>query len=208
MPTIQPQSPISNYMVGNVILGIIGCIMLLAFDFAGAYNYGYYAETYYYVSAWNNVGGLLVLVPIAFALLYCAYLGGSAMQTIGPETPGLMRRGYLISMASFVVLLITGIGLVAYAIAEDLSEWWFDAGFFGGTISSLIMLILFRMASNQFGPPAPPMPPSGAPVPPPMTGMPPPMQGQPPPSQGPPGNPPPQQGPPAYPPPQGPPPRP
>ena len=204
MPTVQPQSPISNYMVGNVILGLVGFIMLLAFDFAGTYNYGYYVETWYDINAWNNPGGYLIIIPIAVGLLYCAYISASAMRAIGPETPGLMRRGFLITTASFVVLLIVGIGFAAYCIAEDLSDWWFDAGFYGGFIASLIMLILFRMASNSFGPPAAPIPP-GAPGVAPVPGMPPPMQGQPPPARAPMVQPP-QQGPPTYPPRQGPPP--
>jgi hypothetical protein len=161
----QPQVTVSQYMVGVVIVGLIGFILLLATDFAWAWNRSYYTEASYWINPWNTIPGALILQPVAWGLFYCILIAGRCLQVIDEKTLPRLRTGLIISTAAFIVVLLSAVGLLAFAASEDLDEYGLDAGFYGGFIGSLIMIVLFYLALKQLGAPSPYSAPPVAPHP-------------------------------------------
>jgi hypothetical protein len=164
VPSQIPQSPISQYMVGVIIVGLIGFILLLATDFAWAWNRSYYTEESYWINAWNSIPGALILQPVAWGLFFCILIAGRSLQVIDEKTIPRLRTGLLISTAAFIVVLVSAVGLVAYAASEELDEYGLDAGFYGGFIASMIMIVMFYLSLKLLGSPSPFSSPPGTPI--------------------------------------------
>lgn len=135
-------------MVGALITSLAGAVLLLATDFAGSYWRNYYIEGWLYISAFNGYFGLII-IPLAIGLLICTAL---AVKCMGPQPiPPVqrLRSGFIISLIVFIIVIIGGIAFVVHSISEDYNSWWFDAGFYGGAIGSLLTTVLFFLALKQ-----------------------------------------------------------
>ncbi len=137
---------VSNYYMGSFIGSLTGGLMILLFDFAGWDDSNYYLGIY--SEGWiatDSIGGVLFLGPIGVALLYIAYNSyKGTKETLSIETLELI---YKISVGALVAILIGALIFIISISAEDV-YWWFDAGFYGGAIGSLISTLLLRNAKN------------------------------------------------------------
>ena len=60
-----------------------------------------------------------------------------------------LTRAYRGSLAVFLSLLLAGIIFALLMVVQGLEEWWFDTGFYGGTIGSGLSALLLRLASAE-----------------------------------------------------------
>ena len=163
-------------MVGALITSLAGAVLLLATDFAGSYWRNYYVEGWLNIGAFSIFG--LIIIPLAIGLLVCTMLAVKCMGSDSPPPIRTLRWGFLLSLIVFILVIIGGIAFAIHSISEDYNSWWFDAGFYGGAIGSLLTSVLFFLALKQskkqqqmvhpYAPPAqnvPPQPPYAQPPP-------------------------------------------
>lgn len=139
---------VSNYYMGSFIGSLIGGLMILIFDFAGwdesNYYLGFYSEGWI---ATDSLGGVIILGPIGVGLLYVAYNSyKGTKETLPKET---IELTYKISLGALVAILVGALIFTISISSEDV-YWWFEAGFYGGAIGSLISTLLLRNAKNAY----------------------------------------------------------
>jgi len=135
-----------SYYVVSLVFSLIGGILLLATDFAGWYAYNYYAG----VRIWSYIGfnelpsGLVFLIPAIF-LFYCTFISLKALQNTN-RTPNKksIRIGFFLSFFVFILALIGGI--IFILTLEDVTDWWFDAAFYGGLFGGLLTSVFLYFA--------------------------------------------------------------
>jgi hypothetical protein len=130
-----------SYYIGALIFSLIGGILLLAMDFAGWYVYNYYAgyQAWYFIGLNELPTGLIFIIPALF-LFYCTWISLKALQNTNiPPNKNSIRLGFFLSLVVFLLALIGGI--IFILTLEDVSDWWFDGGFYGGLIGGLFTSI-------------------------------------------------------------------
>jgi hypothetical protein len=140
------EDSVKNYYMGSFIGSLIGGIMILLFDFAAWDSSNYYLRVY--SEGWfgtDSIGGILFLVPIGIGLLYVAY--NSYQGTKAPLSVELLERVYKVSLAAIIAIFVIA-AIVAITLTGEEVEWWFDAGFYGGAIGSLISTLFLRNAKS------------------------------------------------------------
>ena len=170
-------------MIGALITGILGGVMLLVDDFAGAYWQNYYAGTegWVWIDPWGGAG--VLIIPMALILFGSAAIAGMGMREPQSLTLGRLRFGFYGSLAVMVISILGGIAFAVHSVIEEYDDWWLDVGFYGGALGGLLTALIFYLALKQakeqlaamspaaplpYGPPtAQPMPPSAPPKAPP-----------------------------------------
>lgn len=137
----------SNYYMGSFIVSLIGGIMVLVGEFGGWYIYeGGYTSNYQewgYVHTYNGPW-VIILGPVAAAMLYVAYLSYNATRT--PPDIEQIDLMYKISRAALIAIL-AGALLFVILVSEN-DDWWFSEGFYGGAVGSLISTLLLKNAKD------------------------------------------------------------
>ena len=132
-----------TYYIGALIFSLIGGILLLVMDFGGWYVYNYYAgfRSWNYIGLNELPGGLIIIIPALF-LFYCTWISLKALQNtnIAPNKKTI-RLGFFLSLVVFLLALIGGI--IFILTLGEVSDWWFDGGFYGGLIGGLFTSIFF-----------------------------------------------------------------
>jgi hypothetical protein len=156
-------------MVGAIITALVGAIMLLVGEFAGAYWSTYYTEGWVYIGLSSGPGAALILIVLALGLLIAAYIAMTGLKA--PLPVSRLRAGFILSTVVTVSVFVAGLVFVGFAIAEEWDEWWIGPGGWGGLFGGLLTALFFYMALKQAKTtqPAYPMaPPQGPPMMPPM----------------------------------------
>ncbi len=138
------EIPTSTFFMGALITSAIGGILLLALDFGGWNGSNYYLGVYIWgsIGAWNGVLSIPIVIS-GLLLLYC--MGISILVLRFPEKipdKKYIKYGLYASILVFILCLIGGIVFAVELTIED-AWWWFDAGFYGGIIGSLLTAIFF-----------------------------------------------------------------
>ncbi len=145
----QGQTPISTYMMGALIITALSGIMMIVDDFGGGYWRNEYTEGWFWLSAWDSIGGFLIIIPMALAMFYMAYWSSSAMRDPNLITISQLKRFFMISLGIGVFTLFLGIVFAAVMIIDDYNDWWFDVGFYGGLIGGFLAALIFLQAKKQ-----------------------------------------------------------
>ena len=162
MSTTKMDS-IKQYLVGLLIVSVIGGFSILLGDFAGWYYYNYYSGSI--LREWGfievnlesilsfNLEGILsaiILVFCAFLLFYVSYISYQALTEPQMEGfPEKIQYGIYSSIISLAILLAGGIIFALVLIIEGDSDWWFDIGFYGGIIGSGLTLGLLNLIKKE-----------------------------------------------------------
>ena len=132
------------FFIGSLITSALGGILLFVTDFGGFDASNYYLGVYIYggIGAFTGIFGIPIVLS-ALGLFYCT--GISILILKYPEKipdKKYVQYGFYIAVIVFVVSIIGGI---IFAIELELEDvwWWFDAGFYGGTIGGFLTAILF-----------------------------------------------------------------
>ncbi len=146
-------SEIQGYLVGQVIVGIIGSLLLLFDDFAGYYYYDYYNRMqewgYIYLGSGFFSGVLIILMVIVIlSVVYSAY---KIMREKSVSENLLKAHSKKSIMRGIFVVAVAFIGGAVFAISNivDGSEWWFDAGFYASMVSGLLFLFFGKQMLNK-----------------------------------------------------------
>jgi len=146
MSSERNEIPTSIFFMGALITSAIGGILLLALDFGGWDGSNYYLGVYIWggIDAWNSIFSIPIVIS-GFLLLYCT--GISILVLRFPEKIPDKKYVKYGLFASTLVFILSLIGGIVFAIEMDLEDvwWWFDAGFYGGIIGSLLTAILFYL---------------------------------------------------------------
>lgn len=128
----------------SLIVSLVGAILLLATDFSGFWNGVYYG----YIDLESDAVSGLVITSLF--LFYCAIV--NLLFIINPDKRPDERFVKLARLLSLLAFIICTIGGIAFAIAmgiDDVWEWWFGAGFYGGIIGSLLTFIFMYIAEKK-----------------------------------------------------------
>jgi hypothetical protein len=139
------------YFVGALITSAVGGILLLALDFGGWNGSNYYLGVYIYggIDAWNSVYSIPIAIS-GFLLLYCTFISIQVLRS--PEKKQDIKYLNYAFYATFLVLILSILEGLIFGITLELDDawWWFDAGFYGGIIGSLLTAILLYLGiKNQ-----------------------------------------------------------
>jgi dipeptide/tripeptide permease len=134
-------------MVGAVITALVGAIMLLAGEFAGAYWETGYTEGWVYVGLSSGAGAALILILLASGLLFAAYIAITGLKA--PPTVGRLRAGLVLATVVTISVLVCGLVFAGYAIANEWDEWWISEGGWGGLGGGLLTAMFFYLALRQ-----------------------------------------------------------
>ena len=148
MPALG-QTPVSSYLMGAMILLILGAIAMLVDDFGGAYWHDYYngIEGRIWINLWSAAG--IIIIPVALMMLYMVYWSSQAMRDPNAITIGKLDRWFKVSLVIGALFLVFGLIWATYAIAEDYDDWWLDVGFYGGVIGGFGAAFFFHLAKKQ-----------------------------------------------------------
>ena len=142
--------------MGALLGSFVGYVLLVATSFGGWYNYGYYVQSWGWVEGWW-------LAPLGIPLL-----GAGLLSLQGLRSPATMTRarasGAFFLALTQLILVLVGAGVFVALVSEN-SDWWFDAGFYGSAIGSLVAVLCLGVVRGTY-PPSPYAPAPYAPVPP------------------------------------------
>ena len=136
------------FFIGSLITSVVGSIMLLADDFGGWYYQISYGGTQ--VDRYGSVGLWSVYFPVilvlAGVLLYGTYVSYLGLRPGSPApSRNIVRRAYLGAVGVFVVMIMAALAFNLIMVAQDLEDWWLDAGFYGGIIGAGLSALLLRL---------------------------------------------------------------
>jgi hypothetical protein len=145
----EGTTPVSTYLLGALIILILGVISMLVADFGGVYWYDYYngIEGRYWINIWG--AAFLLIVPIALVMLYMAYWSSQAMRDASKITVNALDRWFKVSLVIGGLYVLFGIIFAAVAIWDDYNDWWLDVGFYGGLIGGFLAALFFNLAKKQ-----------------------------------------------------------
>ena len=147
-PTVQAGgTPMSTYMVGALITALVGALMLLVGEFAGAYWNTGSVEGWVYVGLSSGLGAALILVILALGLFIAAYIAGMGLRA--PPPVSRLRVGFILSTVVTVIVFVLGLIFVGVAISEEWDEWWISEGGWGGLFGGLLTALFFYLALRQ-----------------------------------------------------------
>jgi hypothetical protein len=133
-----------NVFVGSLITSLVGAVLLILEDFAGWHNYGYYVES------WGWIGlnletplSFILIVTVAGLLFYCAYVSLQGLRLKGQINQRTIRSGFIASSVAFAIVIVGAIAFVAAMLIDEPTNWWFEAGFYGGFLGSGLTALLF-----------------------------------------------------------------
>ena len=134
------------------IFSLVGAILLLAFNFAEYYDtYVYwdsglnsyvYEYTYGEVSISTDIYGPLIALSGTFLLIttFISLVGMYNPKFVNNKTIAL---GLILA---FIVFLLAAIGtVIASSELGDYSDWWVEAGFYGGLLGGIFTFIFFGL---------------------------------------------------------------
>ena len=113
-------------------------------NFAGWYNYGYYVQSWGWIGL--NPGTPLAVALIALVaglLFYCAYISVQGLRLKGQMDKRKIMSGLPASEGAFAIVVLGGIAFVVAMLMDEPSDWWFEAGFYGGLFGSGLTTLLF-----------------------------------------------------------------
>jgi hypothetical protein len=141
------------FFVGSLITSAIGGILLLATDFGTFDGSNYYLGVYIYggIDAWTSgLYGVPIILCGSF-LLFCTVISFLLLR-LPEKIPdnNYIRLGFYLSFVVFTISIIGGIVFAVEMESED-AWWWFEAGFYGGSIGGLLTSILFYLGIKDLG---------------------------------------------------------
>jgi len=136
-------------MMGAMIITALTGILLIVDDFAGGYWNNGTTEGWFWLSAWNNIWGFIILIPMAIAMFYMAYWSSSAMRDTSIITISQLKKFFMLSLGIGGFTMFLGIVFAAVMIIDDYNDWWLDVGFYGGLIGGFLAALIFYQAKKQ-----------------------------------------------------------
>ena len=138
---------IKNYFIISLIACIIGAPLVFLSEFAWYYNYGYYVESWgsIYFSLEYPIPAILIGL-VTLGLFFGAYISYLGMQ--GLVTESQLKSAVMSVSLSLGIVVVGGLVFLIVMLSEDLSDWGFSTGFYGGLISSVVALFFLNKAKT------------------------------------------------------------
>ncbi len=132
-------------LVGALISSVIALILIVFTDFGGWYGYYGTYEEYGYVGVYN-VYSLILLLPLITcfaAISYFSYKGLASKENLNIAEINL---AFQLSIGALLITILSAIIFVALVMESD--DWWFDAGFYGSFIGSILDMIFLKISKG------------------------------------------------------------
>ena len=142
---VPQQVPVivRSLYASTLIVSLIGGILLITTEFSGGYSYhsgSYGFHTTISIGPW----GLLFAVFFGVAMLL--FIGSIiSIRGLSPTNPPSRNMVWVGFGCALTVLIITILGGISSFVFIDTQDIWLSAGFYGGSIGSLLTTILFWM---------------------------------------------------------------
>ncbi|MFX1298300.1 MAG: hypothetical protein ACFFD2_26030 [Promethearchaeota archaeon] len=134
------------FFVGTLITSAVGFILVLATDFGGFWA-GYYGYVGFYVLLEAGSAFALIFLPEIIIFGFCIYLSTRVLMNL-EATPSEIQVKYGFYL-SLVVVIMNIIGAIVFIIELADTNWWFDAGFYGGLIGALLTMLFLKFYLNN-----------------------------------------------------------
>jgi hypothetical protein len=148
------KSQIQGFLIGQLIITFIGGLLLITSDFAGFYHYDYYNKIEKWGSVYLGSGFIssLLIVVTAIGLFLSAWYSFQIMRNDSFTTEKILTLEANAEKILLVSMSITVAGGLIFAASEIISqtqEWWFDAGFYGALVGSMIGMVFAKQISAK-----------------------------------------------------------
>jgi len=153
--------------MGALFGSFVGYILLVFTSFGGWYSYYYYAgyASWGYVGGWAAPLGIPLMAVLGLPLLMCGILSLRAVRSPASVTRSMANRAFFLALTQLIIVAVGATAFVALVSGND--SWWFDAGFYGSAIGSLLAVLCLGVVRGTYPPVAPgPAPYGWAPAPP------------------------------------------
>lgn len=143
----EQNVPMFVFYLGLLIVNAIAGILILATDFGGFYYYTGSLYIWNYVNLLNPIAAPFILIA-AVCFFYSVYF--SIIKLLKKEEylpPYNFNIGFSLSIVALILVILGAIAVVIIGI--DATEWWFDAGFYGGFIGGILNLLLYVLIKLQ-----------------------------------------------------------
>ncbi|MCP4764181.1 MAG: hypothetical protein GY870_20580 [archaeon] len=133
-------------LIFSLLVSIIGGFLVLLLDIGGFYLPGYSNRYSCLACEYGTIIGKISAVITAIFLFGQAILIFKSLSSETPIDTNTIMRFILLAVCALVFAVIGG---AEFAITYGDYEWWFETGFYGGVISSILNLVLFFVIKNQ-----------------------------------------------------------
>jgi hypothetical protein len=144
-PPPQQGTPIGTYLMGGLIVSVVAGLLILFAPFSG-----FYVGGSIYIYSWV-LEGLPLLMPLGIVFMVIAYYASQGMRDPRQNTAQQLGKLRNYAVGAMAWVFIDGVIFIAIMVSYDY-EWWFEAGFYGGAIGSIIAVVCFQMAVSQAAP--------------------------------------------------------
>ncbi len=138
-------SKIQGYLVGQVIVSVVGALLLLIGDFAGFYYSNYYIRSQTWGDIYFGSGFLATMLIIigAGGLLFSLFFAVKTLRLKNKVSISLVKKNVKKSIIGGIFTAgLAGIGGLVFIISnviDETEEWWLDSGFYGAFIGGLLV---------------------------------------------------------------------
>lgn len=153
------QGSQSSLFVMAVFGCFVGYILLVLTPFGGWYSYYYYGG----FSATGTFGGLgaplgmLITAVLGLPFVGCLLLCLKAIRNPAAANRRTATQALLLAVIQFSIVAVGAVAFVALVSGND--SWWFEAGFYGSAIGSVLAVICLAAVRQSLPAVAPVMAP-------------------------------------------------
>lgn len=139
-----------------LVLSIVAFILFFVTDFGGWYIYDYYAyyqHIYRYVHMFSEMvwWSFVWMLPLACTFAFTGFLALMTMFKPDSKWGKQFNLLFLVSAGSATLTLFAAIIFMLTVL--DVTEWWFDAAFYGGLVGGVLNAVFAYMILRGRGEP-------------------------------------------------------
>lgn len=147
---MSSENKYSPFLVGSLIISLIGAIVVLADPFGGFYIhtiYDWQGRWIYIGSVYGGALGTILILLLGLGLIYTTILSFLGLRSLSFITEKVVKMAFFVSLG---ILVLTLIGVAVLGITYSYNGWWLDAGGYAGIVGGLLNMIFFYfMAKNR-----------------------------------------------------------
>ena len=143
---MSQQKNYQMFLIASAITSVIGGILLFAEDFGGwlegSYDY-YVAITAEFARPTQVFIGLIGVISLG-TTVFCLW-------GLTPDATVIEKHLRLLFLLNLAVAVVSALMAIALAIWWEnfATDWWLDAGFYGGVIGGLLTALFIKLAIDN-----------------------------------------------------------
>jgi len=145
----------NSFLIGQIIVAVIGALVLLVNDFAGYYYNDAYngIQVWGYVSIGSGFFTTTLIILGAGLLLYPAYSAYKILKAKEISKNELIKHAKTSFKFGIFAVAISTIGALIFVITNvinETQEWWLGSGFYAIFIAGVLISFLGKIMRDKY----------------------------------------------------------